>query len=400
MKVKMKTVKSLSALLLAAVMLIAPLTVGAADNSIRPLNEKRVKLHCAVWGDPQVSTYLKEREPYVISSANDIKNNSASKIDALILAGDITENCIQDEWDWVYDDISGIGVKNYINATGNHDVRVHDYKTAIDCFTTFTNNLNKKAGSKLRIKKAYYSYEINGYKFIVLGSEKATLEEAEISKKQLKWLDKELKSAYKKNHPTFVIAHQPLKNTHGLPDTWGNSIKTAGSVGPQSDSIKNILNKYENTILITGHLHTGFGKYTYQKIGKIHSVNLPSVSIDNEDGSYNNNGIGYMLEVYNNEVVFRARNFDEGKYVPKYNIHINLYVKSAKLSKKTYKYDGKAKKPSVKIVNVYGKKVPKKYYTVVYPKGRKNPGKYKVKIKFRGKYKKAKTLYRTFIIKK
>ncbi|MBR7072640.1 MAG: hypothetical protein IKI33_03355 [Eubacterium sp.] len=106
-----------------------------------------------------------------------------------------------------------------------------------------------------------------------------------------------------------------------------------------------------------------------------------------------------MLEVYNNEVVFRARNFDEGKYVPKYDIHINLYVKSAKLSKKTYKYDGKAKKPSVKIVNVYGKKVPKKYYTVVYPKGRKNPGKYKVKIKFRGKYKKAKTLYRTFKIK-
>lgn len=398
MKVKMKTVKKAVSLLLSAVILLTPVTVGAADKSIKPLNENRIKLHCAAWGDPQVSHYLKEREPYVISSANDIKNNGKN-IDALILAGDITENCIDDEWNWIYDDIKDIGVKNYICATGNHDIRIHDYKEAKDKFTTFTNNLNKNAGSKLRIKKLWYSYVINGYKFIVLGSDESLLEEAELSSKQLKWLNRELKDAYKKNHPTFVIIHQPLKNTHGLPDTWGSSIDSAGTVGNQSDKLKKILNKYENTVLITGHLHTGFGKYTYQKIGNIHSVNLPSVAIDNEDGTYNNNGIGYMLEVYNNEVVFRARNFDKSKYVPKYDIHINLYIKSAKLSKKTFKYNGKTKTPSVKVVDVYGNKVSKKYYKVIYPKGRKKPGTYKVKIKFRGKYKKAKTLTRKFKIK-
>lgn len=395
----MKTLKKLIAVISAALFLLVPLTVGAADTPIIVLNEDKIKLHFVAWGDPQVSHYLKEREPYVISSAADVKN-SASEIDALVLAGDITENCIQDEWDWIYDDIRDMGVKNYINATGNHDVRLHDYKVAKDCFTTFTNNLNRGVKSDLRIKKVYYSYEINGYKFIVLGSEKATLEEAEISKKQLKWLDKELKSSYKKNHPTFVILHQPLKDTHGLPDTWGSSIDSAGSVGPQSDSIKNILNKYENTILITGHLHTGFGKYTYQKNGNIHGVNLPSVAIDNQDGSYNNNGIGYTVEVYDNQVVFRARNFDTGKYVPKYDININLYIKSAKLSKKVYKYDGRVKTPRIKVVDVYGNKISKKYYSVIYPKGRKKAGTYKVKIRFKGKYKKAKTLTRKFRIKK
>ncbi len=395
-----KAKKSLS-VILSFVMLICaflPLSAYASTDAIKPL-KKSVKLHCVAWGDPQVSHYLTEREPYLISSANDVKNNKKAPIDALILAGDITENCIQDEWDWVYDDIKDMGVKNYINATGNHDIRVHDYDDAIYKFTTFTNRLNRNAGSKLRIKKAYYSYKVNGYKFIVLGSEAATLEEAEISKKQLKWLDKELKSACKNNRPAFVIVHQPLKNTHGLPDTWGSSIDSAGTIGAQSDDVKNILNKYANAILITGHLHTGLGKYNYQRIGNIHSVNLPSVSIDNEDGKYNNNGIGYMLEVYNNQVLFRARNFDTGKYLPKYDININLYVRNVKLSKTKFKYDKKVKKPTVKAYNSKGRLIPKKYYTVKYGKGRKKPGKYKVTVTFKGKYKKAGKIVKYFKIK-
>ncbi len=377
---------------------LTPCTYASAGE-IKPLY-KNAKLQCVLWGDPQVSNYLKEREPFVIASANDVKNNAASDIDALILAGDITENCIQDEWDWAYDDIKDMGVKNYIVATGNHDVRVHDYKTAIDSFKSFTNKLNRKAGSNLRVKKSYYSYVINGYKFIVLGSEAATLEEAEISKKQLKWLDSELEGAYKKNHPTFVIVHQPLKDTHGLPETWGSSIKTAGTVGAQSDAIKEILNKYPNTILISGHLHTGLGKYNFERIGNFYSVNAPSVSIDNTLGSYNDNGIGFMLEVYNNRVLFRARDFDNGKYLPKYDIDINLYVRNVKLSKTKFKYNGKVKKPTVTAYAPDGKKISKRYYTVTYQKGRRKVGKYKVTVKFKGKYKKAGKIVRTFKIVK
>lgn len=396
MKMKSK-IKKPAALLLSLILLAAPFSAFAKTDAIKPKYDG-ARLQCVVWGDTQVSNYLKEREPYVISAANDVKNNAASDIDALVIAGDITENCIRDEWDWVYDDIKDTGVKNYITATGNHDVRVHDYKTAIDCFTTFTNDLNRNAKSSLRINKAYYSYEINGYRFIVLGSEKATLEEAEISKKQLKWLDSQLNDAYKKNHPAFVIAHQPLKDTHGLPDTWGSSVDSAGTIGPQSDALKEILNKYPNTVLITGHLHTGFGKYSFQRIGNFYSVNVPSVSIDNEDGSCNENGIGYMLEVYNNRVLFRARNFDTGRYIPKYDIEINLFVRNVKLGKTKYKYDGKAKKPSVTAYAPNGRKIPKKYYSVKYQKGRKNRGKYKVTVTFKGKYKKAGKIVKYFKI--
>ncbi len=395
--------KRIISLLISAAMLTAcfiPFGAAAQTQKIKPLDETKVKLHFAAWGDPQVSNYLKEREPYLITSSADLTNNVDKKLDALVLAGDITENSLNEEWEWVYDDIKDVKVKNFINATGNHDIRIHEYPVVKGSFVYFTNRLNKRAGSKLRIKKLNYSYTVNGYKFIVLGSDSASFEEADLSKKQLKWLNKELKSAYKKNHPTFVIAHQPLKNTHGLPETWGSPINSAGSIGNQSDDVKKIMNKYPNTIFITGHLHSGFGKYTYQRIGNIYSVNLPSLGVDNENGTYNEHGIGYLVEVYDGKVVFRARNFDKGVYVPEYDIKINLYIKKVKLSKKTYKYDGKVKTPKITVKASNGKNVSKKYYTVKYQKGRKKPGKYKVTVKFKGKYKKAGTITKTFTIKK
>ena len=395
--------KRIISLLISVAMLTAcfiPFGAAAQTQKIKPLDEKKVKLHFAAWGDPQVSNYLKEREPYLITSSADLTNNVDKKLDALVLAGDITENSLNEEWEWVYDDIKDVKVKNFINATGNHDIRIHEYPVVKGSFVYFTNRLNKRAGSKLRIKKLNYSYTVNGYKFIVLGSDSASFEEADLSKKQLKWLNKELKSAYKKNHPTFVIAHQPLKNTHGLPETWGSPINSAGSIGNQSDDVKKIMNKYPNTIFITGHLHSGFGKYTYQRTGNIYSVNLPSLGVDNENGTYNEHGIGYLVEVYDGKVVFRARNFDKGVYVPEYDIKINLYIKKVKLSKKTYKYDGKVKTPKVTVKASNGKTVSKKYYTVKYQKGRRKPGKYKVTVKFKGKYKKAGTITKTFTIKK
>ena len=68
---------------------------------------------------------------------------------------------------------------------------------------------------------------------------------------------------------------------------------------------------------------------------------------------------------------------------------------SVKLSATSYTYDGKAKKPSVKIVGSDGKTISADNYTVAYASGRKNVGKYAVTIKFKGNYSGTKTLYFT-----
>jgi hypothetical protein len=67
-----------------------------------------------------------------------------------------------------------------------------------------------------------------------------------------------------------------------------------------------------------------------------------------------------------------------------------------KLSKKSYTYNGKAKKPTVKVYNSKGKVLKSKYYTVTY-KNNTKVGKATLTIKFKGKY--TGTIKATYTIK-
>lgn len=85
-----------------------------------------------------------------------------------------------------------------------------------------------------------------------------------------------------------------------------------------------------------------------------------------------------------------------------YTIHFFSYavkaqMKSATLSKTSYSYDGKAKKPVVTVRDSSNEKIPAQYYTVSY-KNNKNIGKATVTIKGKGKYA-GTTLKKTFTIK-
>lgn len=73
------------------------------------------------------------------------------------------------------------------------------------------------------------------------------------------------------------------------------------------------------------------------------------------------------------------------------------YPKTVTLSATSYAYDGKVKKPSVKVVGSNGKTISSSNYTVSYASGRKNVGTYTVTIKFKGNY--SGTVKKTFTIK-
>ncbi len=69
------------------------------------------------------------------------------------------------------------------------------------------------------------------------------------------------------------------------------------------------------------------------------------------------------------------------------------YAKTFKLSTTSYAYNGRAKKPTVKVYDSSGKKLKNKTdYTVSYSKGCKNVGTYKVTVKMKGNYSGSKTL--------
>lgn len=264
---------------------------------------------------------MAERIPYFDAACEDLAN-AGDGVDAMVVAGDITENGLLCEYDYLVKKLKNANVDSFLMAVGNHDVRMKIYSNTVKTFTRFNNKLNKKVGSELRIDSLHYKYEIKGYTFLVMGTDRTEFEESYFNKAQLEWLDTELAAADAK--PVFVICHQSLKDTHGLPNTWNSPIDAAGSVGKQSAELYEIMNKHSNVFFITGHLHTGIGQYTYEKLGNINSVNLPSMTIDNKDGSFNENGIGFMVEVFDSHVLFRARNFAKGEYRPDFDIDIPL----------------------------------------------------------------------------
>lgn len=262
----------------------------------------------AFTADPQIGLFFFNRYIKFKGAAEDL-HNAVCKFDAVVVLGDITENAQQAEYQLVYECFSGLDTR-YIMASGNHDIRLHGYNYSVKTFSNFANALNNNENP---IDALHFSERINGYKVIVLGSDKTELEKAYFSDEELEWLDDEVKS--ENNKPTFVLCHQPLKNTHNEDLAFGSVTNAGGHVGDQSIAVKKILSKYDNVFFISGHLHSGFGPDSYNNVDGIHCINVPSMAIENKDGTYNNAGTGYIVEVYKTKVVFRARDFLQGVWV-------------------------------------------------------------------------------------
>ena len=320
----------LISIIMSIMMSLGMISMPSTDDTLKTINPNTV-LDFVVTGDTQVSNIMPEREKNLISFSEDMKN-SQIELDAFIIAGDVTENGFPEEYARIYDNIHDYNVRNYILCTGNHDIRLNDYETGTSRFFEFMNTLNEGQNDQ---NSTSYKYMIDGYTFLVLGSDNWDFEKAYISDAQLQWLNLELKEATKNGRPVFVIAHYPLAESHGLPGTWGSSNSDdvygslptyvaptdpdyTGSIGEQSNEVYEIINDYKNVFFITGHLHTGFGKNTYQTIDEannVQGINVPSVGIDNKDGSYNNPATGLYVEVTPTQVIFYARDFAEGKFL-------------------------------------------------------------------------------------
>lgn len=284
-----------------------PYVAPSTDTPIDVKHPGKAQAVMAIVADPQVSNYMFERYPVFTAACEDL-HNAECDIDALIAAGDITENAFAVEYQLVYDGFAGMDTR-YIIASGNHDIRLRNYKNSLKAFAQLNNDLNGDDA----VDSYYYSQRVEGYKVIVLGSDKTEMEQFYLSDAQLEWLDDEVEA--EKGKPTFVVLHQTLKDTHNEKNAFGSITGAGGSVGDQSIVIKKILSKYKNVFLITGHLHSGFGPDSYNNVDGIHSINVPSMTIENKDGTYNNAGTGYMLEVYKTKVIFRARDFAKGTWV-------------------------------------------------------------------------------------
>ena len=104
----------------------------STDNPIDVKYPGKEKAVMALVADPQVSNYMFKRYPVFMAACEDL-HNAKCDIDALIGAGDITENASAVDYQLVYDGLAGIDTK-YILASGNHEIRLRNYQQSLKSF--------------------------------------------------------------------------------------------------------------------------------------------------------------------------------------------------------------------------------------------------------------------------
>ena len=267
----------------------------------------------AVWGDPQIASWSPLRSARVLSACRDLAN-MPTPLDALILAGDITEYGMLAEYQTMAKllrQCSG-SFRHLICVSGNHDIRLRAYRFQLARFNRFIGAV--PGGVVGSCEHYYHKTQINGYTFLCMGSDRAAFEGSYISKQQLDWLDRELEKAMD-DKPVFVINHQTLPHLNGLPLTWLGKGDWRGTIGWESEKVQRIFEKYRNIFFITGHLHYGVSQYAFEDCGAFKALSVPTVGVINH-GDFTPDAQGYVVSVYPDKIVARARVFGEGKYVP------------------------------------------------------------------------------------
>ncbi len=223
-------------------------------------------------------------------------NNSKSN-DTLVFLGDNTMNGQDIESIFFFGALAlSKPAENLIIAPGNHDYAngTGGYEKMYERFNNYANF----AGCK--IEKNNYCKIIDGYYFIVLSTESDSVNGIDISDAQLEWLKGILDEATKEDKPVFVFSHHPV-----------NYIED----GP-SDRLSNVIDDYENVLFFCGHTHFALSEHSVAEVNGVQQINLPKATEHAIEGY--ETGIGAVVEVYENEVLLRFRDFDDGEWVEEY----------------------------------------------------------------------------------
>jgi len=257
------------------------------------------------------------------------------KPDVLILAGDCTDNGNEANWQALQTlfkrNADGLPA---ILALGNHDCWT-SYDDDARTYETAKENYLRYGGAIMGTTQTdiFFSREIGGYSFLVLGSEDETTD-CVMTERQLTWLQETLAAAAAKadGKPIFVINHQPMNFTHAVgADAHSNGFRSQ----EMSERLQAILDQYPNIIYISGHQHyplalsaedTPDGFATVERVGKhIISVNLPCYGYGTFlEGGTSVFGEGLVLYVFDDHVQFKGRNFFLSNWSRTFDLSIPL----------------------------------------------------------------------------
>lgn len=217
-----------------------------------------------------------------------VKANQSA--DATVFLGDNTMNGQLTE-DFLFFGAVGAMLQdeNPLITLGNHDIgNGHgNYNKFINRYIKYHNFFLKD-----KIEKPYYCRVINGCYMIFIASDEICVNSFYMSDEQLEWFEDTMESAGKSGKPIFIFSHHPINYLEN----------------ENSDLLAGICSNYDNVFNIHGHTHLSY--HTYE-VGNVVCVNLPRVTETYDYGA----GIGVTVEVYENEVLIRERDFCKGEFL-------------------------------------------------------------------------------------
>ena len=237
-------------------------------------------------------------------------NSIASNSKAIFTVGDNTNHGYDENYRILMEIIESERTKNTPNiyfSLGNHEYMYGGlHSESLKAFINYT-----------KMPNHYYSVEIEGIKYIVLGSDSKVMS-GTISNEQYNWFVSELESV-DKNKPTFIFAHQPLKDTvSGSLYSKDPSIQYWYGLD-KGEQIKELLKSYPNAVMFSGHTHWNLDSYQPILFGNLQGasyVNCSSVGyVWNDEDKQEPGSEGIFVEVYEDYVLVKGREFVDRKWI-------------------------------------------------------------------------------------
>lgn len=235
--------------------------------------------------------------------------------DGIFIVGDNTNNGKPEEYDEMLRIISENrdGLPNLYYAIGNHDFYTYggNWQASIDLF-------KEKTG----MENHYYEKIIKDMRFIVLGSDTPT-HNASLSDQQFQWLEERLREETSFRQPVFVFLHQSLYNT------VSGSLPGQGWHGIDQDKrLRDVFRRYPQTVFFTGHSHWELDSQSPMYPGNgvmatcFNTASCGYLWTDAQELKIGSQG--YYVEVYEDAVLVRGRDYLNGKWVSGAQFVINL----------------------------------------------------------------------------
>ncbi len=297
-------------------------------------------------------------------------------IDVLLSAGDFADNptdaTVNDAYEYMYGLLETYEMTDtlFVNTLGNHDAyyKAEDanYQTAIPLYwqymmqhmdemiedgTVTLDHASYYVDDNNIVQSCSYAVTFQGYHFLVINTDYLTqtgnsalvLDEngnysiegneidpirhtLHISDESFAWMEAVLDTWAEDGKPVFAVSHYPFEST--VPLSFDSEIiVNSNTVGKQDQQLRELLASYDDVFYFCGHVHSTFGvidpyEVVVDGIGSFWEINLSSMKASSR--GYLRIPSTWVMYVYEDEVVMRARDFAAGEWLTQFDEVIKL----------------------------------------------------------------------------